>query len=802
MQNYIVPDSPNWIFVNSSNVVATTSSYLIYSAHKKIILISTSTGKAENVIFPGKEILITHIASTSNFLSCYTTDGYIRTYSLHNLQEISKFIVDGCIGLKYWANDIVCISKHVCKVYRNIEIIQEFPIDEFFSISTDEEYLGISQKSSVVVYRFLESFSIPGSWLVINIKKFDDVYVLLINTNAVMAYKKDMILCDIPLKRAACKLKQPVFAICWISVSRFVYTTLAGEIIIVNILPLVTQSFMNNPHTKAILALQVINYGVVSIGMDRNICLWDITPVENTSNCPRTYSSAIVYTEPIWEYQTLEGSIYSLSLTQEKIFISSGKPCLLVFDLDGINMHGRSIWKNIPGNITYIEPSFNAEVLAIICGNEIVVMHIQEEKILGKIIKSCIKIAWKDEHNIYGCNSHEIFMWNYITNEITVLLLTDLDIKVFICIEDDIYIGTGEGNIIRYCKGIRKNINIIHNRAITCLSSGPFLIAGSEDGTISVHKPIVLLLEKHYRPVLCVCWIEKIIVSSSMDHTVQLWDSENGIPLGNFRLHQGAVRFCIPHPKEKGKIFTGSDDQTVRFWSISDKLSAIAPPKISNYKKFECTKTLFPNFHIFIYQQNKENSLLSILSLLNNENNIESMIFRMTYSQAIEIIETQKLFELNLWIKIKDLKKGQKKQAFSEDIDEEWEELSFLLDDQHLETYAKKKAEEALLKRKIHKSVIWYLVAGDIQKAISLYIDQKLFIEALVLSGLFEYPITEIYKLWAIKLISSNKPEQAVKCYLGINDYETALSIIQKIPNCEKLQAIIIHLEEKLKNPS
>ena len=50
-----------------------------------------------------------------------------------------------------------------------------------------------------------------------------------------------------------------------------------------------------------------------------------------------------------------------------------------------------------------------------------------------------------------------------------------------------------------------------------------------------------------------------------MDHTVQLWDSENGIPLGNFRLHQGAVRFCIPHPKEKGKIFTGSDDQTVRF---------------------------------------------------------------------------------------------------------------------------------------------------------------------------------------------------------------------------------------------
>ena len=56
-----------------------------------------------------------------------------------------------------------------------------------------------------------------------------------------------------------------------------------------------------------------------------------------------------------------------------------------------------------------------------------------------------------------------------------------------------------------YNNGKRKYISVIHNRAVTFLSFGLFLAAGSEDGTISVHSDPLMLLEKHNRPVLFVC---------------------------------------------------------------------------------------------------------------------------------------------------------------------------------------------------------------------------------------------------------------------------------------------------------
>ena len=74
----IIPDSPNWLFTNSRNVVALTQSLLVYSAHKKIVLVSIQTGKVQNIIFPGKDVLITFLTAKNNLIAGFCSDNFIR----------------------------------------------------------------------------------------------------------------------------------------------------------------------------------------------------------------------------------------------------------------------------------------------------------------------------------------------------------------------------------------------------------------------------------------------------------------------------------------------------------------------------------------------------------------------------------------------------------------------------------------------------------------------------------------------------------------------------------------------------
>lgn len=802
MENYIIPDSPNWLFTNSSNIASGNSSVFIYSAHKKTIISSTLTGKVQDVIVPGSDLYVTHVALSENLFTIYCSDKSLRTYSLHPVQEVQKIKVDECLGLKYWGNDIVCITKSHGQVYRSGILVQEIALNGFSAISVSEEYLAIGQNTSAVIYNFLQEFSIEGNWLALDVKKYEDVYVVLIDRKSVKAYKKDKVICEVPLKRYQCKLKQPVFAVCWVGPGRFIYSTISGELIIVNIEPLVTQSFMNNPHSKALISLQCVDQGVISIGMDRILSLWSITSISIDEKCPRTYVSAFVYTEPIWEYQSLEGSVRALAVVHEKIFASCGKNNLLVFDIQSENMHGRSIGKNISGNVIFIEPDRTAEHLALATSTEVLVFHVAEEKIIYKVLLTCIYLQWDFTVGVLIGTSHKISHWDYSESTTKSLYESPLEIKVFLNTPNGLYIGTNEGNVLLYSNGGYKAISVVHNKAITCLALGTFLAAGSEDGCISIHSIPIVILEKHCRPVLNITWIGNILASASLDHTVQLWDSATGTPLSNYRAHSGAVRFCLTNTLKKSILITGSDDQTIRIWSILEKFPAIAPPKIPGCKKQELVKSLFSNLHIFLYQQTKENAFLSILALLGEEKTLEKLVFSMGHEEALEVIGMQEAVEFKLWLAILN---GNVKKS----IEVEWklnadlEEFSYLIGGERYKEYAMKKAEEALLVRKIHKCIVWYLTAGNVEKAVKLYIDQKMHIEAIAVAGVFGYPTEDIYREWAFRFISTAKLEQAVKCFIAIGDYKSALETIGKIPSSEKQIQIeeLIHKKMQEINP-
>ena len=104
MENYIIPDSPNWVFHNSKNVVAVSQSSLYYSAHKKLIEVSLKTGKSSNIYYFPKETTISHISINSDSLSVSCSDGLIRVFNTLTFQETHKFYIGNCIGIKAKGN--------------------------------------------------------------------------------------------------------------------------------------------------------------------------------------------------------------------------------------------------------------------------------------------------------------------------------------------------------------------------------------------------------------------------------------------------------------------------------------------------------------------------------------------------------------------------------------------------------------------------------------------------------------------------------------------------------------------------
>lgn len=809
MKSSMISDSPNWLSPNSSNICCLQSNYLSFASHKKIVFCDLRTGYCEKILTLGKDLYAICISCNSENIAVCCSDNYLRFYNLHTLQEIKKTLIGKCQGIKYWGNDIVYIVDNKYKLLRENEIIEEWALDDFLALETCGEYLGIADKTKVQIKRFLYVYEIKGSWNCIALDHYKSLQIVLVNCEFAVAIRGEEEIVRIPLKRSNNKGKNSVFSAAWVDENRFAYSTGSGEIIIVQITPKTSQSFMNNPHNRAILAMVKSGFGVISLGMDRILCCWHISNVETPQTCPRSYTTAFAYTEPIWDYQALEGSVYSMALYSEKLIVTCGKQSLLLFDLASPNLHGRCLYKTLPGNAIAIDLYPETDLLSVNCTNEILIISCNQEKILGQHKMVCTKTAWKTSSQLYLSTKNEVFLWNYTSKTCEKTITLDFEISLLWAKDDILILGTQEGNLL-YCKDLNRiYISVYHNQPISCISLGPSLAVGSEDGTISLHaipnskslffsyKPL-LLLEKHHRPVLSLLWSYPYIISSSLDHTVQVWDSNTGNPINSIRLHTGAVRHILVHPLKPNIIISGSDDQTIRFTNALNSCNNLNPPKVQNCKKPEPIKSLFPNLHKFIYQQNKEDAIISIKSLLENNENLENELFYINQEKALEILKSSMNNEAMIWVKVKKWIDNDNHKGDEDENIDGLGELSFLYGGKILEDYAKIKAQEEMMRRKVHKSIVWILISKDIRLAVEVYLGQKMFIEALVIAGIFGGDKELVYRKWAERLEKTNKGEQAVKCWIGIKEYGEVLRIVDGLQQNGSLKEIREILIQKM----
>ncbi|CAG9323015.1 unnamed protein product [Blepharisma stoltei] len=802
MEAEILPDSPIWSFSNSSNISDVNSFFIAYCATSKIVLLDIASGKAYTILTSntqnGKPRKAQRVSLSSSSCAGGFNDGLIAVWDLGIFQESWKYQGKSEIsGLKWWNDFIVCaFSNGNCIQIKDGEAIKEWNSNNIRCMSANSHYLAISAAGKIKIFDFDKEFQIEKDALSIDIKEWDnELHLAAMDDKKITGYKNMQICFEYSLPKAKKKAAQLVLSIIWFSKEKCIYSLMTGEIFILKIIPQVTtQLFINNPHTRAIMAFLPIQEGIVSIGMDRLIINWKIQQFEIEGPSYRVSSAPIGYTEPLWVLATLEGSIHSMSIDPSgQVYICSGKQSIIKWIPLSSTIQSRFIWKSEEEIQQILCNPFNSDIIAILSTNQHAsILSIPEEKITNKLeLLKIKKIVWQDAISIIvASDDQSLFCWDITNQNLKSIAHVGFDVTAICFSKDMVWIGTQEGNILAYLiDGTRVYADTTHNKAITCISSGSKIAAASEDCRISIHQETCeLVIEKHTRPVLHVDWssheIEKL-VSASMDHTVQIWDSI-GNPLINIREHQGAVRFSFFHPTIPNTVISASDDQTVRLWPLNKAYSAQVPPRLPLSKKNETyTKSLFSHLHFYIYQQNREEALSSLLEILNDSGTIHCKLFSTNSQNAYDLIQDAKNYkdqiECLFWQRSAE---RQEVVDVNEPIklNREWSDLAPLLGENQWREESRKNGEEMLLRRKIHKSVLYFIAARMIKRAIKIYVSSNLFIEAVILGALHNEDISEIFRMWAKRLADTCKQEQAAKCLLAIKDYQQALILLESLP--------------------
>ncbi|KAK9498761.1 hypothetical protein O3M35_003324 [Rhynocoris fuscipes] len=82
----------------------------------------------------------------------------------------------------------------------------------------------------------------------------------------------------------------------------------------------------------------------------------------------------------------------------------------------------------------------------------------------------------------------------------------------------------------------------------------------------------IACLNTHSEKVVSLCWSPHFnarLISASYDYTSQVWDVASGSVLACFDGHHSAVVCCLPSTLHQDYIITGSADNTVRVWNIN-----------------------------------------------------------------------------------------------------------------------------------------------------------------------------------------------------------------------------------------
>lgn len=800
MDSELLPDSPAWSYHNSENIADINPFFIAYCATSKIILLSIHTGKAFHVLASntqnGKPRKAHKVCLNEAKCAAGFSDGNISVWEIVLFKEINNYEVGSEIsGLKWWNDFLICLMPSgKCLKLKDGEKLVEWDIGIPRCIRTSPNYLVIPVVGKVKIFENDKEIDFDKDSVNVDIKEWDDgFYLALIDLKCIRGYKNMQRVFELRLPVIKKKTLN-IYALNWLSKEKCVYSNALGEIHLINTKISQTQLFINNPHNKAIMSLLGTQNGLISIGMDRLIVNWKVESIEIEGPTPRVSNSPLAYTEPMWSLACLEGSVHSMSIDPAaQIYVCSGKLALLKWTPGSESVQSRIVWNSNEEMQQISCNNYNSDYVSILTVNQQpLVFSVPEEKVLQRLdLLKAVRITWMNESKIIlGSADQSLFVWDITTQNLKSIAHVGFEITALLYNQEKVWIGTQEGNILVYSlDGSRVYADITHTKAITCIAAKERVAVSSEDGKISVHSLACdLVLDKHTRPVLYVAWSphdDNRLASSSMDHTVQIWDTLNGIALINIREHQGAVRFVVWHPTIADVVISGSDDQTIRLWSLKKKFSSQVPPRLPLSKKNEIyTKTFFSHLHFYVYQQNREECLDTLISLLTNFDTVQHKLFSLNQKNALDLLNEASAhkdqIEFLFW----------KRSAEREEIvdtyetiklDKDWSDLAPLLGENQWREESRKNAEEMLLRRKIHKAVLYFLAARNVKKAMEIYVNANLFIEALILGALHSEDISEIYRMWAKRLIGTSKQEQAIKCYIGIKDYTFSLQLVESL---------------------
>ncbi|KAL1192176.1 Protein SUPPRESSOR [Cardamine amara subsp. amara] len=92
--------------------------------------------------------------------------------------------------------------------------------------------------------------------------------------------------------------------------------------------------------------------------------------------------------------------------------------------------------------------------------------------------------------------------------------------------------------------------------------------------SVGVHYPLVEMVNKS--KLSCVCWnsyIKNYLASTDYDGVVQIWDAGTGHGFSQYTEHQKRAWSVDFSPSDPTKFVSGSDDCSVKLWSINEKRS-------------------------------------------------------------------------------------------------------------------------------------------------------------------------------------------------------------------------------------
>ena len=92
--------------------------------------------------------------------------------------------------------------------------------------------------------------------------------------------------------------------------------------------------------------------------------------------------------------------------------------------------------------------------------------------------------------------------------------------------------------------------------------------------SVGVHYPLVEMVNKS--KLSCVCWnsyIKNYLASTDYDGVVQIWDAGTGQGFSQYTEHQKRAWSVDFSPSDPTKFVSGSDDCSVKLWSINEKRS-------------------------------------------------------------------------------------------------------------------------------------------------------------------------------------------------------------------------------------